>query len=129
MPIYTTRSSYNAIGKRGLRRKDGYEKASGSGLYTRDVFLPGMLYAKMYLSPHPHARIKSLDTRAVEAYPGVRSVFRYDDKWFTDVRWQNFDLWIFSHQTEQLLARKQTGRESPRVLQFVPTLREYATKP
>jgi hypothetical protein len=32
MPIYPTLSSYNAIGKRGLRRKDGYEKVSGTGL-------------------------------------------------------------------------------------------------
>ena len=51
MPVYPTLSNYNAIGKKGLRRKDGYEKASGTGIYTRDVYLPGMLYAKMYLSP------------------------------------------------------------------------------
>ena len=106
MPVYTTSSSFDAIGKRGLRRKDGYEKAGGTGLYTRDVYLPGMLYAKMYLSPYPHARIKNLDTRAVEACPGVKAVFRYDDPWFTDVKWENFDLWIFNHQIEQLLARE-----------------------
>jgi CO/xanthine dehydrogenase Mo-binding subunit len=113
MPVYPTLSSYNAIGKRGLRRKDGYEKVSGSGLYTRDVCLPGMLYAKMYLSPHPHARIKSLDTNAVEAYPGVKSVFRYDDRWFKDVKWQNFALWVFSHQTEQLLAQEANWAGEP----------------
>jgi CO/xanthine dehydrogenase Mo-binding subunit len=110
MSIYTTLSSYNAIGKRGLRRRDGYEKASGTGLYTRDIYLPGMLYAKMYLSPYPHARIKSLDTRAVEAYPGVRSVFRYDDTWFKDVKWENWVLWTLSHQTQQLLAQEANCR-------------------
>ena len=102
MPIYPTLSSYNFIGKRGLRRKDGYEKVSGTGIYTRDVYLPGMLYAKMYLSPYPHARIKSLDTRAVESYPGVKAVFR-----------ANFTLWIFSHQTEQLLAQEANWAGEP----------------
>jgi len=113
MSIYTTLSSYNAIGKRGLRRKDGYEKASGTGVYTRDVSLPGMLYAKMYLSPHPHARIKNLDTRAVEAYPGVKSVFRYDDRWFKDVGWRNFALWTLSHGTQQLLAEEVNWAGEP----------------
>ncbi len=113
MSIYTTRSSFNAVGKRGLRRKDGYEKASGTGLYTRDIILPGMLYAKMFLSPYPHARIKSLDTRAVESHPGVRAVFRYDDRWFSDVKWENFELWIFSHQTEQLLAQEANWAGEP----------------
>jgi CO/xanthine dehydrogenase Mo-binding subunit len=113
VPVYTTLSSYNAIGKRGLRRKDGYEKVSGTGLYTRDVYLPGMLYSKMYLSPYPHARIKSLDTTAVEAYPGVKSVFRYDDAWFKDVNWRDFDLWVFSHQTEQLLAQEANWAGEP----------------
>jgi xanthine dehydrogenase molybdenum-binding subunit len=70
MPIYETLDSYNYIGKRGLKRKDGYEKASGTGLYTRDIILPGMLYAKPVLSPYAHAKIKSLDTSDVEAYPG-----------------------------------------------------------
>jgi CO/xanthine dehydrogenase Mo-binding subunit len=111
--IYTTLSSYNAIGKKGLRRKDGYEKASGTGIYTRDVYLPGMLYAKMYLSPYPHAKIKNLDTSAVEAYPGVRAVFRYDDQWFTDVEWRNFVLWTLSHQTQQLLAQEVNWAGEP----------------
>ncbi len=113
MPIYPTLSSYNAIGKRGLRRKDGYEKVSGTGIYTRDVYLPGMLYAKMCLSPYAHARIKSLDTKAVEAYPGVRSVFRYDDRWFTDVKWENWALWTLGHQTVQLLAQEANWAGEP----------------
>src|SRR5512137_805904 len=86
-PFYDTTSNFVAIGKRGLRRKDGYEKASGTGIYTRDVYQPGMLYAKFMLSPYAHAKIKSLDTKAVEAYPGVRSVFRYDDPWFKTKNW------------------------------------------
>jgi hypothetical protein len=70
---------YNHIGKRGLRRIDGYEKASGKATYTMDVQLPGMLYMRFLTSPYPHAEIKSMDTSKAEALPGVRAVLRYDD--------------------------------------------------
>jgi xanthine dehydrogenase molybdenum-binding subunit len=70
---------FNKIGKRGVRRYDGYEKASGKALYTRDLLLPGMLYAKVLTSPYAHAKMISLDTGEAEAYPGVRAVLRYDD--------------------------------------------------
>jgi len=70
---------YNNIGKRGVRRIDGYEKATGKAEYTRDVQLPGMLYARFLTSPYPHAEIKSMDTSKAEALPGVRYILRYDD--------------------------------------------------
>jgi xanthine dehydrogenase molybdenum-binding subunit len=67
------------IGKRGLRRLDGPEKASGRAVYTRDVTRPGMLFAKMLTSPYAHAKIKSMNTAKAEALPGVRAILRYDD--------------------------------------------------
>ena len=70
---------YQSIGKRGIRRIDGYEKASGKAEYTMDVQLPGMLYARFLTSPYPNAKIKSMDTSKAEALPGVRAVLRYDD--------------------------------------------------
>ena len=70
---------YRQIGKRGVRRIDGYAKASGKAVYTRDVQIPGMLYAKVMRSPYAHARILSMDTRQAERLPGVRAVMRYDD--------------------------------------------------
>jgi CO/xanthine dehydrogenase Mo-binding subunit len=70
---------YQSIGKRGVRRIDGYEKATGYAKYTMDVQLPGMLYARFLTCPYPHAEIKSLDTSKAEALPGVRAVLRYDD--------------------------------------------------
>jgi CO/xanthine dehydrogenase Mo-binding subunit len=75
------------VGKRGLGRRDGYDKASGKAMYSRDIYIPGMLYSKFVESPYPHARIKSMDTSAAEALPGVRAVIRYDDEgvvWPTD---------------------------------------------
>jgi xanthine dehydrogenase molybdenum-binding subunit len=70
---------YDNIGKRGVRRLDGYEKASGAAKYTMDVQLPGMLYARFLTSPYPHAEIKKMDTSKAEALPGVRAILRYDD--------------------------------------------------
>jgi len=70
---------YNNIGKRGVRRIDGYEKASGHAEYTIDVQLPGMLHMRFFTSPYPHAEIKSMDTSKAEALPGVRAILRYDD--------------------------------------------------
>jgi len=70
---------YQSVGKRGVRRIDGYEKATGAAKYTMDVQLPGMLHLRFLTSPYPHAEIKSLDTSKAEALPGVRAVLRYDD--------------------------------------------------
>ena len=71
--------TYNHIGKRGIRRIDGYAKASGKAVYTRDVQIPGMLYAKVMRSPYAHARILKMDTSKAAALPGVRAILRYDD--------------------------------------------------
>jgi CO/xanthine dehydrogenase Mo-binding subunit len=66
------------IGKRPLR-PDGVEKVTGRAKFGADLFLPGMLVGKMLRSPHPHARIKSIDTSKAEALPGVKAVVTRDD--------------------------------------------------
>ncbi len=71
--------TFNLVGKRGIRRIDGYRKASGKAIYTRDVQLPGMLYARFLTSPYANARIKGMNTSRAEALPGVRAILRYDD--------------------------------------------------
>src|SRR6185436_6747296 len=38
-------------------RIDGVERVTGKATYTGDVRIPGMLYARVLRSPHPHARI------------------------------------------------------------------------
>ena len=67
------------IGKRGLRPKEAFDKIAGKAVYTSDVYLPGMLYAKVYRSPYAHARIISMDSSKAEALPGVQAIIRYDD--------------------------------------------------
>ncbi|HYB62760.1 MAG TPA: xanthine dehydrogenase family protein molybdopterin-binding subunit [Methylomirabilota bacterium] len=61
------------IGKR-ISRIDGPWKASGRAKYSFDVNRPGMLYGKMALSPHPHAKIEAINTSVAEKMPGVRGV-------------------------------------------------------
>jgi xanthine dehydrogenase molybdenum-binding subunit len=62
-----------------VTRQDAYERVSGNAIYTRDIHLPGMLYAKTLTSPYAHARIVSMDTSRAEKLPGVRDILRFDD--------------------------------------------------
>src|SRR3984885_12217226 len=61
------------IGK-PTERYDGPAKTMGTGKYTADIQLPGMLYARMIDATIPHGRIVSIDTSAAEKLPGVRAV-------------------------------------------------------
>lgn len=64
----------NPIIGTSIPRKDGREKVTGHAKYGADINVSGQLYAAVYHSPHPHARIKSVDTSKARAYPGVRAV-------------------------------------------------------
>lgn len=57
-----------------IARVDGVERVTGGAKYTTDIQLPRMLHAQYLRSPHPHARILSVDVSAAEAIPGVRAV-------------------------------------------------------
>jgi len=56
------------------RRQHGDRILSGREQFLDDVSLPGMLHAALLRSPHPHARIVSIDVSAAEAFPGVEVV-------------------------------------------------------
>jgi CO/xanthine dehydrogenase Mo-binding subunit len=66
------------IGK-SVPRIDGAEKVTGSAVYAADMKVPGMLYAKMLLSPHAHAKIVSVDIDKARSLPGVRAVLTGKD--------------------------------------------------
>ena len=61
------------VGKR-LPKVDAAEKVTGRAVYADDVALPRTLHCKMLRSPHPHARILSIDTSAARRIPGVQAV-------------------------------------------------------
>lgn len=51
----------------------------GAARYTFDTAIEGLLHIKMLRSPHPHARIISIDKRAALAVPGVHAVLTHED--------------------------------------------------
>ncbi len=51
----------------------------GQGRFVNDVNLAGQAYAYVLRSPHAHARIRSIDTAAAAAAPGVLAVYTGDD--------------------------------------------------
>ena len=57
-----------------LARVDARERVTGEARYPADLALPGMVHAKMLRSPHAHARIRRIDTRARQALKGVLAV-------------------------------------------------------
>ena len=59
--------------------RDAVVKATGQLKYVADRKLPRMLYGKLLFSPVAHARIKSIDTSAARALPGVRAVVTYEN--------------------------------------------------
>ena len=61
------------IGQRTIR-PDGADKVTGRAAFAADTNMSGMIWGKVLRSPHPHARIKSIDTSKAEALPGVKAV-------------------------------------------------------
>jgi len=60
-------------------RIDAVERVSGGAKYTGDVMLPGMLYARVLRSPHPHARIKRIDASRAKTLAGVRAIVTHEN--------------------------------------------------
>jgi xanthine dehydrogenase YagR molybdenum-binding subunit len=66
-------STPDLLGKR-IQRIDGPAKASGKAKYSYDIQRPGLLYGRILRSPHPHARVVSIDFSRAEKAPGVKAV-------------------------------------------------------
>lgn len=61
------------IGKR-LPGVNAAGKVTGRAVYADDMLLPRTLYCRILRSPHPHARILSIDTSAARRMQGVHAV-------------------------------------------------------
>ncbi|MCY4237353.1 MAG: xanthine dehydrogenase family protein molybdopterin-binding subunit [Rhodospirillaceae bacterium] len=55
-------------------RTDADAKITGAARYTVDIDLPRMLHARTLRSPHPHARLTSVNASRARQYPGVHAV-------------------------------------------------------
>lgn len=58
-----------------VRRWEDLRLLTGRGRYQDDIVLPRQCHAVFVRSPHAHARILSIGTRAAQAAPGVLAVF------------------------------------------------------
>ena len=67
------KTKYRWVGTRPIRH-DGVDKVTGRANYGADLSLPGMLFGKVLRSPHPHARVLSIDTSEAEKLDGVKAV-------------------------------------------------------
>src|SRR5918994_578027 len=69
---------HSIVGKR-IPRIDAFERVTGQAQYTGDIQLPGMLHGRVLRSPHPHARIVSIDTSKAEKLPGVKAIIHHEN--------------------------------------------------
>src|SRR5580700_6911359 len=60
---------------RPVRRAEDERLVTGKGRFSDDFKLDHQAYAAMVRSPHPHARIRGIDTTRARAMPGVLGVF------------------------------------------------------
>ena len=69
------------VGKVGERllRDDAVPKVKGAFDYSSDLSAPGMLWGDTLRSPHPHARIVSVDMSKALALPGVHAILTHAD--------------------------------------------------
>src|SRR5919205_2850762 len=74
----TTTPVLGWIGER-VRRADGVPKTTGEFEYASDLQAAGMLWGHTLRSPHPHARVRSIDIAEAVASPGVHAVLTHDD--------------------------------------------------
>jgi len=72
------RKAYTVAGT-DARRVDGIEKVTGQALYTGDLQLPGMAYAKILRSPLAHARLVKVDASNAMSMNGVIATLTRDD--------------------------------------------------
>src|SRR5579863_1399953 len=78
MPARLIPSDHKLIGK-DYSTPDLVAKVTGRAKYAEDYRVDGMLFARLLLSPYPHARVRSIDTSAAMAMPGVKAILTADD--------------------------------------------------
>ncbi|HEV2250179.1 MAG TPA: xanthine dehydrogenase family protein molybdopterin-binding subunit, partial [Candidatus Limnocylindria bacterium] len=102
------------VGKRQTR-VDGIARVTGRARYTQDVYLPGMLHARVLRSPYPRARVRRVDASRAQALAGVRGVlhrsnapkaaFRGEESIFRDeVRFAGDEVAAVAADTEETAA-------------------------
>lgn len=94
------------IAKR-IKRVDGPNKTKGAAKYSYDINRPQMLIAKILHSPHPAARVRSIDISAAEKMPGVKAVTIITGPGAPppgdsgEIRWEGQEIAVVAAETEE----------------------------
>jgi 4-hydroxybenzoyl-CoA reductase subunit alpha len=88
----------NPVGQ-SVPRIDGRGLVTGESKFTYDMRFNGMLVGKMIRSPHPHARVISIDTSRAERLPGVKAVITAADTHHVKF---GSNEYFFPHTVDQL---------------------------
>ncbi|WP_327129547.1 xanthine dehydrogenase family protein molybdopterin-binding subunit [Streptomyces sp. NBC_01727] len=78
LPPVSATDEYRNIGRR-VPKFDAVLKATGQLAFVGDIRIPRMLDVKILRSPHPHARIRRIDTSKALAIPGVKAIITHED--------------------------------------------------
>lgn len=109
-------SQERLIGKR-VPAIDSPVKATGDAEYLADIQLPGMAYGRVLRSPHPHARIRSIDASRAERLPGVLGVASRENT--PPVKWGIFvpDEQAFCHEKVRFVGDEvaAVAAETPKI--------------
>ena len=84
-----------------VKRLDGPDKVTGRAKYSFDINRPGMIYGKIIRSPHPHARIVSVDMTAARRAPGVKATLLWKDQPNAQVMYQGDPVAAVAADTEE----------------------------
>ena len=106
MPTLVNKEYINPVGK-SVPRIDGKGMVTGQTKYAFDISFPNMLIGKMIRSPHPHARILSIDTSQAEKLPGVRAIITAKDTY--NIKFGSNE-YFFPHTVDQMALESEKVR-------------------
>ena len=69
---------FSVIGT-AVERAEGPDKVTGRSIYAADINPSGVLWGKILRSPHPHARIRSIDASRAQKVPGLKAIVTGQD--------------------------------------------------
>ena len=108
--------SLGGIGCARLRKED-IRFIQGKGNFTDDIQLPGMVYGDFVRSPYAHANIKSIDSSAATAIPGVLAVLTADDLRPLNLHWMP----TLAGDTQAVLADKKVHFQNQEIAFVIGT--------
>lgn len=84
-----------------ISRLDGPVKSAGRAKYPSDLNPQGLLQTAMLTSPYAHAKIRSIDTSAAKALPGVAAVRTFVEAG-AEVQWAGAEIAVVAANTEEI---------------------------